>query len=154
MGILGYGLGRTSFYSWNSKLPGLLHGEASATIGPVVGKLVDAPFGDLKCGERRALRAFVNAQTPQNINTKLPILVWKQGSPHPCQNFHHMEDINAVADTAIVENRYGGGVEVVSPMTAISETNILRAKAIHYNPGGFLRAAFKVDHLASYHRLG
>lgn len=63
-------------------------------------------------------------------------------------------NINAVANTAIVENRYGGGVEVVSPMTAISETNILRAKAIHYNPGGFLRAAFKVDHLASYHRLG
>lgn len=43
------------------------------------------------------------------------------------------------------ENSHGGGFEVGSPVTAISETDFLRAQAINYNPGGLLKTAVEMD---------
>lgn len=43
------------------------------------------------------------------------------------------------------DNSHGGGFGVGSPVTAISETDLLRAQAINYNPAGLLKTAIEMD---------
>lgn len=43
------------------------------------------------------------------------------------------------------DNSHGGGFEVGSPVTAISETDLLRAQATNYNPAGLLKTAIEMD---------
>ncbi|CAN8101770.1 unnamed protein product [Discula destructiva] len=96
----------------------LILGEAGVAIGPIVGEVVDALF-NFAGQERSEDCLFINVQTPQNItaDAKLPVLIWI----------------------------HGGGYEIGSPVTTLSETDAVRAGGINYNTAGLLKASIEMD---------
>ncbi|KIW07059.1 uncharacterized protein PV09_01950 [Verruconis gallopava] len=106
-----------------------LLGEVDSEIGPIVGILVESIYSFSANRSEDCL--FINVQTPQNISSDaaLPIIFWI----------------------------HGGGFEVGSPVSDISETDILRAALFNYNPGRLLRTAVEIDQpvimVSANHRL-
>lgn len=92
-------------------------GQVGSEIGPVVGSLVDSLYEFPANRSEDCLS--INVQVPEGTtaDAKLPVIFWI----------------------------HGGGFQVGSPVTDISETDALRAKLMNYNPGGLLKTAVELD---------